>query len=101
MKRAFFLFTVFFAFALAANAQGLTVGAAMDNFSLPDTNGKPQSLADLKGKNGTVFIVIGRNRSYSLFIFKMKRGKLSENLLHYMMPQWEIIKRCLLCLQNT
>ena len=58
MKRAFFLFTVFFAFALAANAQGLTVGAAMDNFSLPDTNGKPQSLADLKGKNGTVVIFV-------------------------------------------
>ncbi len=58
MKRAAFLFTVFFALALAANAQGLAVGATMENFSLSDTNGKTQSLADIKGKNGAVIIFV-------------------------------------------
>jgi len=58
MKRAVFLLTAFFALVIAANAQGLAVGAAMDNFSLPDTNGKTQKLADMKGKNGAVIIFV-------------------------------------------
>lgn len=58
MKRAIFLLTAFFALAMAANAQGLAVGAAMDNFSLPDINGKTQTLADMKGKNGAVIIFV-------------------------------------------
>ena len=58
MKRAIFLLTAFFALVMAANAQGLAVGAAMDNFSLPDTNGKTQTLADMKGKNGAVIIFV-------------------------------------------
>jgi peroxiredoxin len=58
MKTASFLFTVFFAFALTASAQGLAVGSAMENFSLADTNGKVQSLNDLKGKNGAVIIFV-------------------------------------------
>ena len=58
MKRAAFLLTAFFALALAANAQGLAVGSTMDNFSLPDTNGKTQTLNDIKGKNGAVIIFV-------------------------------------------
>ena len=58
MKRAIFLLTAFFALVMAANAQGLAVGAAMDNFSLPDINGKIQTLADMKGKNGAVIIFV-------------------------------------------
>jgi peroxiredoxin len=58
MKRAAFLFTIFFAFALAANGQGLNIGAAMENFSLSDTSGKMQTLNELKGKNGAVIIFV-------------------------------------------
>ena len=58
MKRAIFLLTAFFALVMAANAQGLAVGTAMDNFSLSDTNGKTQTLADMKGKNGAVIIFV-------------------------------------------
>ena len=58
MKRAAFLLTAFFALAIAANAQGLAVGATMDNFSLPDINGKTQTLNDMKGTNGAVIIFV-------------------------------------------
>jgi len=37
---------------------GPAIGSTIKNFKLPDTNGKEQSLASLKGKNGTVFIFI-------------------------------------------
>jgi peroxiredoxin len=52
------LFTAFFAFAMAASAQGLAVGSKMENFSLPDTDGKVQTLDGLKGKNGAVLIFL-------------------------------------------
>src|SRR5438445_4366147 len=59
MKRALFLFTILFAFAVGASSQrGVSVGATIDNFSLPDTNGKMQSLNDIKGKNGAVIIFV-------------------------------------------
>lgn len=58
MKRAIFIFTAIFAFALAANAQGIAVGATMENFSLPDMSGKMQTLNDLKGKNGAVVMFV-------------------------------------------
>lgn len=32
----------------------IAVGSSIENFSLPDTNGKMQSFDDLKGKNGAV-----------------------------------------------
>lgn len=57
MKRAILLFTAIFALALAANAQ-ISVGSALENFSLPDTNGKMQSLNDMKGTNGAVLIFV-------------------------------------------
>ena len=58
MKRALLFFALTLAFVLAANAQGVGVGATVDNFSLPDTNGKTQTLNDMKGKNGAVLIFV-------------------------------------------
>ncbi len=58
MKKAVFLFTVLFAAVMTANAQGLTVGSKMDNFSLPDTDGKVQTLDGLKGKNGALIVFL-------------------------------------------
>lgn len=58
MKRALFLFTIILAFALAAAAQGISVGATVENFSLPDTNGKTQTLDVMKGTNGAVIIFV-------------------------------------------
>ena len=39
MKKVVFLFTMFFAFAVAASAQTLSIGAVMENFSLSDLSG--------------------------------------------------------------
>src|SRR5688572_30083026 len=58
MKRAVILLTAFFALVMAANAQGLAIGSTMDNFSLPDVNGKTHTLNDLRGKNGAVVIFL-------------------------------------------
>ena len=58
MKKVTFLFTVFFAFALAANAQGLSIGATMENFLLADTNGNMHLLNDLKGSKGALVIFV-------------------------------------------
>lgn len=58
MKRITFLFSAFFALAIAANAQGIAVGATMDDFTLPATDGKAQSLNSLKGKNGAVVMFL-------------------------------------------
>ena len=58
MKRAVFLFTLVFALAVAASAQGIEVGATMDNFSMPDLDAKIRTLNELKGKNGSVVIFL-------------------------------------------
>lgn len=68
MKRALFLITVCALFAVAASGQATTAAAAdsktakaMDKameFSLPDTNGKMQSMNDLQGQNGAVVIFL-------------------------------------------
>ena len=58
MKRAVFLLTAVFALVIAANAQGITVGGSVDNFSMPDVNGKVQTLNDVKGKNGAVIVFV-------------------------------------------
>ncbi len=42
----------------AVGAQGLAIGAKMDNFSLPDTNGKVHTLSELTGKNGAVIMFL-------------------------------------------
>lgn len=58
MKRAVFLFTILFSLALAANAQSVEVGTALDNFTLPDLDGNAQTLNGLKGKNGSVIVFL-------------------------------------------
>lgn len=56
------LFTLFAMFAFVLNPAvtdargGLEVGTAVENFSLPDTDGATKSLNDLKGKKGTVVV---------------------------------------------
>ncbi|MEP7147480.1 MAG: redoxin domain-containing protein [Acidobacteriota bacterium] len=50
-----------FVFVLSSSTEAsgdLAVGGSVENFSLPDTNGKVQSLNDLKGKNGAVVIFL-------------------------------------------
>ena len=44
--------------ASAANAQVPKIGSAIDNFTLSDTDGKSQSLDNLKGKNGAVVVFL-------------------------------------------
>jgi len=40
------------------NAGDFAIGATLENFSLPDTNGKMQSFSDMKGKNGAVVVFL-------------------------------------------
>jgi peroxiredoxin len=50
-----------FAFVInpaVSKAGDFAVGTALENFSLPDTNGKLQSFNDLKGKNGAVIVFL-------------------------------------------
>lgn len=62
MKRANILFVALFAifaFVSVANAQNnFAVGTVLQDFSLPDSNGKTSSFNSLKGKNGTVLIFL-------------------------------------------
>ena len=60
MKRINFLFSLVFAvaMAIAAFGQGPAIGSTMENFSLPDTSGKVQTLKELNGKNGAVVVFL-------------------------------------------
>ena len=40
----------------AASAEALAIGTVVESFSLPDVDGKTQTLDALKGKNGTVVV---------------------------------------------
>lgn len=40
------------------NAQTFTIGSALENFKLSDTNGKEQSFDGLKGEKGTVLVFL-------------------------------------------
>jgi peroxiredoxin len=44
--------------AVAASGQGPAIGSTLENFSLPDTNGKVQTLKELNGKNGAVVVFL-------------------------------------------
>ena len=46
----------FVAYPGVTNAGGLEIGATAENFSLPDVDGKTQTLDGLKGKKGTVVV---------------------------------------------
>ncbi len=58
MRRSLFLFTIILAVAFSASAQGIAVGATMDDFSLLGTDGSKHSLNSLKGKNGAVVMFL-------------------------------------------
>ena len=47
-----------FVFAAPDAKAGVAIGAAVEDFTLPDADGKEHSLASLKGKAGTVIIFI-------------------------------------------
>jgi peroxiredoxin len=62
-RKSALLFAVLtlFVFVLSPTAEAsgdFAVGSSIENFSLPDTNGKVQSLNDLKGKNGAVVVFL-------------------------------------------
>ena len=54
----FAMATTFSAGAVRPDLLPPPIGATIDEFTLPDTNGKDHSLASLKGNNGTVLIFI-------------------------------------------
>ena len=62
MRRS--IFAIFALFAIlayvtmppAASAEALAIGTVVESFSLPDVDGKAQTLDGLKGKNGTVVV---------------------------------------------
>jgi len=63
MRRSIFALIAVFAFLafvlispMSEARGGLEIGATVENFSLPDTDGKGQSLDGLKGKNGTLVV---------------------------------------------
>ncbi|MEQ1646855.1 MAG: redoxin domain-containing protein, partial [Pyrinomonadaceae bacterium] len=58
MRKLTVLLTAVFAFAIAANAQGIAVGATMEDFSLAGTDGKTHSLNSLKGDKGAVVMFL-------------------------------------------
>ncbi len=58
MRRFAIIISLLFVLSVAADAQGLAIGGTLDNFSLVDTNGKAQTLNDVKGTNGAVIIFV-------------------------------------------
>jgi peroxiredoxin len=58
MRRLTVLLVAFFALAIAPNAQGISIGAPMDDFSLAGTDGKTHSLNSLKGDKGAVVMFL-------------------------------------------
>ncbi len=52
----FFAMLAFVAYPGMTQAGGLEIGATVDSFSLPDTDGTIQTLDKLKGKNGTLVV---------------------------------------------
>ena len=63
LRKSAFVIAVLTLVALVLNptrssAGDFAIGATLENFSLPDTNGKVQSFSDLKGKNGTVLVFL-------------------------------------------
>lgn len=60
MKRINLVVSAVFALILAtaASAQVPNIGSTIDSFSLPDINGKTQSLRELSGKNGAVVVFL-------------------------------------------
>ena len=55
---SFLLTLSFFVLSPGADARDAAIGSPIENFSLPDTAGKTQTLDGLKGKNGAVIIFL-------------------------------------------
>ena len=53
---AIFAFVAFVNLPASTHASGIEIGATAENFSLPDVDGKVQTLNGLKGKNGSVVV---------------------------------------------
>jgi peroxiredoxin len=58
MKRSVLVIVAILAVAIGVSAQGLAIGGTMENFSLPDTSGKKQTLDALKGTKGAVVVFL-------------------------------------------
>jgi peroxiredoxin len=58
MKRAIGLLVTLAALVFSASAQGIKIGDTLENFSMQDTNGKTQTLNELKGKNGALVVFL-------------------------------------------
>jgi len=52
------LVTFFMSSHTSSAKDDFAVGSTLDNFKLSDTNGKEQSLNDLKGKNGAILVFL-------------------------------------------
>jgi len=52
------LVTFFMSSHASSAKDDFAVGSTLDNFKLSDTNGKEQSLNDLKGKNGAILVFL-------------------------------------------
>jgi peroxiredoxin len=62
MKRGIILSVLFLAvcvcFSNASKANNFTIGTTLENFKLPDVNGKEQSFENLEGKKGTIIVFV-------------------------------------------
>ena len=58
MKHVAFLVAILFALVIVANAQVTASGSTVENFVLPDLDGKVQTLNKLKGRKGTVVVFL-------------------------------------------
>ncbi len=58
MRRILLLSTAILALAICANAQGIALGSAVENFTLLDFDRKVQTLNKLKSRNGTVIVFL-------------------------------------------
>jgi peroxiredoxin len=58
LSAVFVLVAVFSFSASSAAKNDFTVGTTIENFKLPDINGKEQSFNDLKGKNGAIIVFL-------------------------------------------
>ena len=55
---AIFTIVAFVSFNNVGAKDNFTVGSAVDDFKLSDTNGKEQSFNDLKGRNGAILVFL-------------------------------------------
>jgi peroxiredoxin len=83
MKRTAVLSSIIlaiFAFvSIAVVSADIAIGAKVDNFTLPDTSGKQQTLGELKGTNGTVIVFL----SAQCPVVKAYNGRINEIAAEY------------------